>query len=73
MHRMLITLALAFIQGRNPNHENNNCSIISETVEAMAIKFAVKIVRLKVCMTIANVMTLTFTEGHNCVSNLTTF
>ena len=30
------------------SHENNKCSIILETVQAMAITFAVKIVRLKV-------------------------
>ena len=30
------------------NHEKNKYLIISETVEAMPIKFAVKIVRLKV-------------------------
>ena len=29
-------------------HENNNCSIISETVQAMPIKFVVKIDRLNV-------------------------
>ena len=29
----------------DPNHENDNSSIISETVQAMLIKFAVKIVR----------------------------
>ena len=45
--------------------------IISVTVQAMAIKFAVKIVRLKVYMTIASPMTVTFIQGHKCVSNLT--
>ena len=39
----------------------------------MPIGFAMKIVRLKVYMTIANPMTLTFIQGHKCVSNLTTF
>ena len=38
-----------------------------------AIKFAVKIVRLKFYMTIASPMTLTFIQGHKCVSNVTTF
>ena len=49
------------------------CSIISETIQAMPIKIAVKIVQLKVYMTIARPMTLTVIHGHNCVSNLTTF
>ena len=47
----LIILTLTIIQGHtyfNFNHENNKCSIISETVKAMLIKFAVKIVRLRV-------------------------
>ena len=39
----------------------------------MHIKFAVKIVRLKVSMTIASLMILTFIQGHKCVSNLTIF
>ena len=30
------------------DHENNRCLVISETVQALPIKFAVKIVRLKV-------------------------
>ena len=42
-------IRLPFMQGHTYlNHENNNCSIISETVQAMLIKFPVKIVRLKV-------------------------
>ena len=41
------------------NHENNNGLIISETVQAMPIMFAVKIYRLKVYMIIARPMTLT--------------
>ena len=37
------------IEGRTDlNHKNNKCSVISETVQAIPIKFAVKIVRLKV-------------------------
>ena len=49
MHHVLIILTLIFIQGHTElNHENNKCSIISETVEATSIRFAVKIVRLKV-------------------------
>ena len=49
MHHVLLILTLPFIQGHTDlNHENNQCSIISETVQAMPIKFAVKIVWLKV-------------------------
>ena len=48
MHRVLIILTLTFIQGYTDlNHVSNKCSNISETVEAMPIKFVVKIVRLK--------------------------
>ena len=66
MHRVFIILTLTFIQGHTDrNHENNKCLIIPETVQAMPIKLAVKIVRLKVYMTIISPMTLTFTEGHN--------
>ena len=36
---------------------NNKCLIISETIQAMTIKFAVKIVRLKICMTFARLYT----------------
>ena len=49
------------------NHENIKCLIISETIQAILIKFAVKIVRLKVYMTIASSMILIFTQGHQCV------
>ena len=74
MHLVLIALTLTFIQGPSElNHENNKCLIISETIQAMPIKFTVKIVRLKVYMTIANTMTLTFIQGHMFFSNLTTF
>ena len=72
MHHVLIILPLAFIQGLTDlNHENNKCFIISKILQAIAIKFAVKIVRLKVYMTIVSPMTLTFTQGHNCISDLT--
>ena len=65
MYRVLIMLTVTFIQGhRDLNHENNQCSIISETVLAKPIMFAVKIVRLKVYVTIASPMTLTFIQGH---------
>ena len=40
------------------NHENNKCLITSETIQAMPITFAVKIVRLNDHMTIASLMTL---------------
>ena len=49
IHYMLIILTLTFIQGHTDlNHENNKCSIILETVQAILITFAVKIVLLKV-------------------------
>ena len=72
-HHMLISLTLTFVQGYTDlNHENSKCLIISETVQEMPIKFAVKIaVQLKVSMTIASMMTLTFIQGHECISNLT--
>ena len=48
MHHVLIILTLIFIQGHtDQNHENNKSLIISETIQAMPITFAVKIVRLK--------------------------
>ena len=41
---MLIILTLTFIEGHKYlNHENNKGLIISETVQAMPIKFVVKI------------------------------
>ena len=49
MHDVLIILILTFIQGHTDlNPENSKCSIISETVHAIHITFAVKIIRLKV-------------------------
>ena len=39
----------------------------------MPIMFAVKIDRLKVYMTFASLMTLTFIQDHKCTSNLTSF
>ena len=49
MHYVLIIFTLTFIQGHTDlNHETEKCSITSETVQALPIKFAVKIVRLKV-------------------------
>ena len=49
MHRVLSILTFTFIQGHTDrNHENNICLIISDNIQAMPIKFAVKIVRLKV-------------------------
>ena len=74
MHHVLITLTLTFIQGHTYfNHKNNKYLIISETIQAMPIRFAVKIVRLKVYVTVANPITLTSIQGHTCVSNLTIF
>ena len=49
MQHVLIIMTLTFSQGHTDlNHENNKCLIISETVQAMPITFAVKIVQLKV-------------------------
>ena len=49
MHHVLIILTLTFTEGHTDlNHEHHSCSIISETVQAMPIKLAVKLVRLKV-------------------------
>ena len=73
-HVLLIILTLTFIQGHpDLNHEDNKGLIISESIQAMPIKFAVKIVGLKVYMTNDSTMTLTFIEGRKYVSNLTTF
>ena len=65
---MLIILTCTFIQGHiHLNHEHNECSIVSETVQAVPIKFAVKIVRLKVNIIFSQSDDL----DHNCVSNVT--
>ena len=42
-----------------------------ETVQAMPVTRIVKRVRLMVCMIFASSMTLTFIQGHTCVSNVT--
>ena len=39
----------------------------------MPITFSVKIARLKMYMTIAGPITLTFIQNHKCVANLATF
>ena len=58
MHHVLIIWTWTFIQGHTYlNHGNNECVIISETDQAIPIKFAVTIVQLKVDMTIASPMT----------------
>ena len=63
MHHVLIILTLTFNQSHiDLGHESNQCLVISESIQAMPIKFAVKLVQLKVYVTIAK-----------CVSNLTTF
>ena len=49
MHHVLTILTMTFIQGHtNLIHENNKCEIISETVRAIPVKFALKTTRLKV-------------------------
>ena len=64
--------SLASILGQTDlNHDNNKCLIISETVQAMPIKFALKITQLKVYMIFTIPMTVTFTQGHKCIANLT--
>ena len=73
MHHVSIILTLAFAQGHTHlNHQNNKCSIISETFQTMTSKFDVKIVRAK-GLYFASPTTWTFIQGHNCVSNWTTF
>ena len=46
MHHVVTIFTLAFIQ--DLNHENNKCTMISETFQGMPNKFAVKTVRIKV-------------------------
>ena len=73
MHHVLIIVTLTFTQGHTYlNHEKKSL-IISETIQAMPITFAVQIVQLKVYMTTASPMTLAFIQGHNRVLNVTTF
>ena len=68
MHYVLILLTLTFIQGHTDlNHENHKYLITSETVQAMPINFAVKIVCLKIYVIVFSPMPLLFTQGHNCV------
>ena len=72
MHHVLIISTLAFIQGHTDrNDDRNKCLIISETVPAMPIRFAVKIVRQNVYLAIASAMTLTFFPDHKYVSGMT--
>ena len=72
MHPELMFLTLTFIQGHTDIiHDNNKCSIIAETVQAMHITFVVEVVRRKVYIHFLSPMTLLLTQGHNCVSNLT--
>ena len=72
MHHVLIILTSTFIQGHiDVTHDNNKCSIVSSTVQAIPIRFAVTIVRPKVYIIFSCLTTLLFTQGHNCVSILT--
>ena len=74
MHHVLIILTLTFSEDHTDfNLENNKYVIISESIPAMPIKFAVKIVRLKVYTSIASPMAWTLIQGHKCVSNVATF
>ena len=63
---MLIVLTVTFIQGyTDRNNENNKCLIISETIQAMSITFAVKIVQLKVYIIITIASPMTLTQDHD--------
>ena len=74
VHHVSICFTLTFVQGHTYlNHENNKGSITSETVQARPIKFPVKIVRIKVYIILASPMTLTVTQGYNCVDKRDTF
>ena len=49
MHHVFHYIALTFIQGHTDlNHDNSKCPIISETVQAIPMRFAVKMLRVKV-------------------------
>ena len=70
MHHVLIILLLTFIYSRTDlNHENDKCLIISETIPAVPTKFVVKIVLLKVYITIASPMSPTKGLDYHCQSN----
>ena len=69
MHYVLLTLTVTAIHGHTDlNHDNNKCSIISQT-QAIPITFAVNIVRLEVYVIFSHSDDLA--QGHKCVSNLT--
>ena len=71
MHHVLIILTLTFVQGHTDLNNENKCLIISETVQTMPIKFAVKIVRLKVYMIFSQSDDIAVHSRWHCVSNLT--
>ena len=71
MHHVLIILTFTFIQGHT-YLSYEKCLTVSKTIHAITITFAVKIVPLRVFMTIASPMTLTFIQGHRCASNVST-
>ena len=50
-----------------------NVRLFQKLFKQCQIKFAVKIVRLKVNIIFSSPMILLFAQGHNCVSNLTHF
>ena len=65
---VVIILTLSFIKGHTDlNHENNKCLIILQTVQAMPMKFDIKIVRLKIFIIVASSVNLTFAQGHSCL------
>ena len=66
LHHVLIILTLTFIQGHTDlNHENDKCSIISETVQAMPSKCAMKLVRLAVYTILSQSDDLALHSSHN--------
>ena len=73
MHHLVIILTLTFIQGHTDhNHENNKCSIISETA-SNAYQVYCEDCLTKGLQSFFSLMTLLFTQGHNCVSDLSNF
>ena len=65
MHLMFIIVTLAFFQGHTYlNHDNDKCSIISETVQAIPIKFGCEDNAIKgqynCCLSVQHAQTLNY-------------
>ena len=79
MHHVWIILTLTFIQLVNFKVTQIlivkiiNAPLFEKLVQAMPIKFGVKIVWLKVYIIFASLMILTFTQGHKFISKYTNF